>query len=654
MMRSLKAALSAIAVLFAIALPARAAPGDAIDGYVAAAPLHAVPAAPLVSPAISWRVENPFRFFTDPADTEVHRATYNALSPEERAKPVLAAERALGARQEEGWAASMYRKTCWNWAASLFECPPGHEQYINPKSHTVVVELKGMPEAQAASTVECAWTISPKGAKQNRGEPVTQSCAEPIKFDIPYPDGADIAVEIGGVEVAKAGIRVRDLLIAAMGDSFGSGEGNPDIPVRFSRERYADYGKATDEDMTGFPVRVGPWKQIGDKDFIDENARWLDQACHRSLYSHQLRAALQLAVEEPHRAVTFVGVACSGSEVVPGLFLRYKGNEWVPRPPELSQISALAQAQCGTEDAPMQDLPEAYHMSGKIPDLQGGLVLRKCEPQNSRKIDLLFVSIGGNDIGFARLVANAVLADESKLKQLGGWFGQVFGPSEATTKIAGLDARYKSLNRAVHNILHIPWEQSDRVILTAYPGMAMLDDGKRVCPDGQAGMEVLPEFKLSAKKTLEAEKVADKLNGVMKKAANTYGWSFVDSHRPDFVGRGLCAGFTDNAMSVADDLRLPRRVASEWVPYNPADFQAYAPRQRWFRTPNDAFMTGNFHVSAGLMQKVLKLESVSFVQVLLAATYSGAFHPTAEGHAAIADAAAARARQVLAKYGRGS
>ena len=135
----------------------------------------------------------------------------------------------------------------------------------------------------------------------------------------------------------------------------------------------------------------------------------------------------------------------------------------------------------------------------------------------------------------------------------------------------------------------------------------------------------------------------------MKKAASNYGWSYVDSHRPDFIGRGLCAGYTDNAMSIADDLRLPRKVADQWVPYNPADFQAYASRQRWFRTPNDAFLTGNFHVSAGVMQKVLKLESVSFVQVLLAATYSGAFHPTAEGHAAIADAAAERARQVLAK-----
>ena len=118
----------------------------------------------------------------------------------------------------------------------------------------------------------------------------------------------------------------------------------------------------------------------------------------------------------------------------------------------------------------------------------------------------------------------------------------------------------------------------------------------------------------------------------------------------DFVGRGICAGYTDNAFTIADDLRLPRWTGRKWEPFNPADWQAYAPRQRWFRTPNDAFMTGNFHVSESLMQKVLKLQGFSSFQLLLASIYSGAFHPTAEGQAAIADAVVAEARRVLAKY----
>ena len=143
----------------------------------------------------------------------------------------------------------------------------------------------------------------------------------------PYPDGLKVSVEIGGSVVTFAEIKVRDILVAGLGDSFGSGEGNPDVPVRFSRDRSIDYGTATKyPEMAGYPARVGAWGQVGDAGFLKENARWLDTACRRSLYGHQLRAALQLAIEDPHRAVTFVGLACSGAETTFGLFLRYKGE----------------------------------------------------------------------------------------------------------------------------------------------------------------------------------------------------------------------------------------------------------------------------------------------------------------------------------------
>jgi hypothetical protein len=44
------------------------------------------------------------------------------------------------------------------------------------------------------------------------------------------------------------------------------------------------------------------------------------------------------------------------------------------------------------------------------------------------------------------------------------------------------------------------------------------------------------------------------------------------------------------------------------------------------------------------------VSTLSWFQVLLASLYSGAFHPTAEGQAAMADAAVVEARRVLAKY----
>jgi hypothetical protein len=642
--------------------PAARAPsiGDAIDPLLAPRAAPAQPFAPnapgiedlnaLASVEIEWRVENPFRFFVDAKDTEVHRATYLALSPEQReSAPVLAAEHALSRRHEAGWAETMVRKTCWAGPRNRHICPDKSD-YINPDSHRVVVSLKGMPEP----TVECRWFSEALGG--DGGESVNAApCGEPVTFRAPYPGGLSVRVEVGGITVASTEIKVRDIFVVGVGDSFGSGEGNPDVPVRFSPERTIAYGTGDGSgDLSGYPARVGAWKQVGDDVFVENNARWLDQACHRSLYSYQLRAALELAVEDPHRAVTYTGFACSGAEVTWGLFLRYKGNEWVPNPPDLSQISAVADAQCGKREARLQDMPEAYHINGTIAELQGGLVLSKCPAEQSRKIDLLMMSVGGNDIGFARLVANAVLSDTSLVRSLGGWFGQVHGNQESEALLERLDARYKAMNRALHGILHIPWDESDRIILTAYPPFALLDDQGAMCPDGSAGMEVFNEFSITQKAALSSSWLADKLDQIMNKSAALHGWTFVSAHRKTFVGRGLCAGHTSGLGSIADDLRLPRRHGNVWVPYNPAHFQPYTARQRWFRTPNDAFMTGNFHVTGSVMQKVLKLQSFSWFQVLLASTYSGAFHPTAEGHAAIADAVVEQARHVLKRHGQQS
>ncbi|MDH4982848.1 hypothetical protein [Hyphomicrobium sp. D-2] len=615
----------------------------------AGAPAIAQSAA-LPLPQIAWRVENPFRFFTDATDTEVHRATFLALPPADQLqRPILAAEQALSVRHDVSWAETMFRDTCWNSDTNQFVCKDGRS-YINPTSHRAIFRITNIDEAAGLS---CTWLTAPRSGPV-RGDAVTLPCSEEVRFDIPYPSGARVTVEIGGREVAAEDVQVKDLLVVGMGDSFASGEGNPDLPVRFSRDRSSDYGTHGGVALNGYPARIGPWKQIGDKGFVKENSRWLDQACHRSLYSHQLRAAMQLAVEDDHRSVTYVGVACSGSEVTYGLFLKYAGNEWVPNPTDMSQISAIAAAQCEGDNAPTQDLPEAYHMNGAIPELRGGLVLRKCDAINARKIDLMFVSVGGNDVGFSRLLANSVLDDASTLRMLGGWFGQVHGLDDASLGLEALIKRYKSLNRALHYLLHIPWEQSDRILLTAYPGLALQGDGVSTCPDGAAGMDVLPDFKFSESKARIGTWVADKLHVTMKKAADQYGWSFVDSHRREFIGRGICAGNTTDGTRIADDLRLPRKTADGWRPYNPADYRPYVPRQRWFRTPNDSFMTGNFHVAPSLLQKVLKLDAFAWVQLLLAATYSGAFHPTAEGQAAIADAVAHRARTVLQKYGQGT
>ena len=92
-------------------------------------------------------------------------------------------------------------------------------------------------------------------------------------------------------------------------------------------------------------------------------------------------------------------------------------------------------------------------------------------------------------------------------------------------------------------------------MLTGYPPMALLEDGKlRVPGQPHAGMNVLPDFFLSEAKAREGNTAAERLNGVMEDAAGNINWSFADSHRAAFRGRGLCSGIAVGAWTIADEI----------------------------------------------------------------------------------------------------
>ena len=98
-------------------------------------------------------------------------------------------------------------------------------------------------------------------------------------------------------------------LVVAIGDSFASGEGNPDYPAefrRFSRQPPNDW--ATEPN---YPVHS--------LDVV--SARWLDPDCHRSLLSWPALYALRKALTQPNTVVQFASLACSGAEVLDGFLL---------------------------------------------------------------------------------------------------------------------------------------------------------------------------------------------------------------------------------------------------------------------------------------------------------------------------------------------
>ena len=125
---------------------------------------------------------------------------------------------------------------------------------------------------------------------------------------------------------------VRDLLIAGLGDSVAAGEGNPDRPVALSDEGFcfrrfitgahSEYYRPGRAGFKGDRTcESGARAQATSREWSALGARWLGQACHRSLYGYQLRTALALAVENPHVAVTFLPLACTGASIDNGVLV---------------------------------------------------------------------------------------------------------------------------------------------------------------------------------------------------------------------------------------------------------------------------------------------------------------------------------------------
>jgi PKD domain/GDSL-like Lipase/Acylhydrolase len=163
---------------------------------------------------------------------------------------------------------------------------------INPHAWTVHFVI---PDCQSDSAVTYAWDFG------DGDTAITPNC----EISHAYPEnhrryGASLRVIAGSGESdrTKQWVRVNDDLVVSIGDSFASGEGNPDVP--------------------GVCGLFGCHPQ----------PRWQNRDCHRSAWAGPSRAAIHLENHFRHSAVTFVHLACSGATTMNGLLRGYKGAEW--------------------------------------------------------------------------------------------------------------------------------------------------------------------------------------------------------------------------------------------------------------------------------------------------------------------------------------
>jgi hypothetical protein len=82
----------------------------------------------------------------------------------------------------------------------------------------------------------------------------------------------------------------RDRLVIGFGDSFTSGEGNPELIAHFSGAPWTG---------GNLPARAPDPTSLKGK---DTRAQWTDRWCHRSVYSWQIRTALAAALSDPRQS----------------------------------------------------------------------------------------------------------------------------------------------------------------------------------------------------------------------------------------------------------------------------------------------------------------------------------------------------------------
>ncbi len=246
-------------------------------------------------------------------------------------------------------------------------------------------------------------------------------------------------------------IQVKDVLIVSIGDSFASGEGDPVVPANDSSDG-------------------ARWAYSPDPAMDEQNAD-----AHRSTISGPAGFALALQEENPHEAVTFVSVANSGASISQGLLgpMRSVGNPRVLLPAEIAELK----------------------------DIIG-----------SRRINVLTLSVGGNDIGFTNqvesLIENTATGNPSPSAI----------DASVNSDLKALPGLYARLNKAIKGL------HAARVLVTDYPNQFLNQDGVVSSIPGPFGTTLIS----TSDAQFATQAITIPLNNAIAAAATKFKWTFVD------------------------------------------------------------------------------------------------------------------------------
>ncbi len=617
---------------------------------------------------IDWEVRSRFRLFKNEDDflrlANAHLA----------ARSVFAAETAMenDARYGgKGWAREVLPHLCTNEQGQLQEnCERNYsdtashtntdELYLTPSDHRIRVKANG-----AANGAQCTWKFLVDG--NQLAEPITSACDKELFQRVPYGKTTQVQLFVDPnaqnvSPTATASVAVRDILIAGLGDSTASGEGDPDQAIALDQSGFC-FRRIGLSDRYGYfrPSRAGytgnfscPDAQIGDTDatraeadavdWAKHRALWMARDCHRSLYSYQLRLALALAIENPHIAVTYIPLGCTGATIAAGLLGQQDQRESDCAPgyysascshPVMAQLDALKAA-----------LNEAHRKD------------------RTRNLDLVLLTVGANDIGFSELVAGVIVDPSAKEYNALKRAKLITDVETATDNLATLTTNFARLRTALKQVVG---NKLEKVVYVSYGNPALHNNGEP-CSTTKQGFDIHPAFEINGPLL---KQTSDFVTGLffkrLKVLATCDGrgicqsdddrMTFVDQHQKQFEDHGFCAEAKDDPpfdqacfLKNGDSFKpgILNDAATRPLACNslPGSFHPYSPRQRWVRTANDSYFAAMTYPES--FGKVIEPENIhDALWGIGSAVYGGAIHPTAQGYAAMADATLPAARQLL-------
>ncbi|MBV6447986.1 hypothetical protein [Nitrosomonas sp.] len=528
----------------------------------------------------------------------------------------------------------------------------------------------------------CSWMIDDK-------EAIYDSCDQ---HTVTIPIDKNIAVTVQPLndlnKKIETSVRVDGKVILALGDSFASGEGNPDRPTM----HYDDLPK----EGSGYNFFLSHEEKPNDS---FDGPLWLNRTCHRSLLSYQFKVALRYAAEHPKERVVFASFSCTGAEIISGLL---QPQEMFPYTENgVPKWSEDEMSKFKISESKMSQLDQAMRF------LCGDLIEEKkangnkrivCKDDSKfRKPDLILLSIGGNDAGFtplildtyspiARIFFNITLPVPDVLKTVMRVFGAYQSPEQATTIVnTQLSELYENLNDELEGRGLIKNGQPNKIIQTNYPNLvkncnqdwnkngnyrffnktnpefySLGARGANFFVDLEIGTRSLKklfeneiDMSISYDESKELTELIEKLQNVIDKNKSELGWEVVKLNNWEIRKHGICA--LDENKTAQETFRFPyREMDGDNTPiwksdFKPSDWFFYLPeRKRWFNTIDDSVMKlatrrcpEHWQIPKSLMSEETKL--------ICAEMLMGAIHPDLAYHTRIADEVYKKAEDILAK-----